>query len=156
MIINENTKGIDVTEVFLILSPSVSNVSHALSVHEDIFDGIVHRVVEKGIDIVLIVAYVSIETIEAFTHLEYTCRLCILFPEIFRYFRNSINTNAVKVVLLNEILDPGLQVASDVLISLIEIWEAGKAAILNLPLISPVIDVAIGMIMLGFVEGVYL
>lgn len=154
MVINENTKSVDVTEVLLILGPSVSNISHALAVHEDILDSIVHRVVEEGIDVVLVVAYIPIEAIEALTHLEDSSRLCILLPEVLGYLRDSIDADTIKVVLLNKILDPGFQVAAHVLITLIEIWEAGKATVFDLPLVAPVVDVAVSMIVLRLVEGV--
>ncbi len=106
MIVNKYTKSINVFKVLLISIPSIWDVSHRSAIHENILNGIVHRIVKESGNIFLIVANISIISVEGFSHLENTSRLAVLSPEIFWDFRNSINTNTVKAILLDKVFDP--------------------------------------------------
>ena len=45
-------------------------------------------------------------SIKALSHLEDTCCLVVLSPEVFGHFRNSVDTDAIKIVNLDDVLDP--------------------------------------------------
>lgn len=154
MVVNEDTEGVDVSEVLLVGLPSARDVSHALSVHPDVSDGEVHRIVEETGDVVLVGADVSIVTIEVLTHLEDASGLTELGPEILGHLGDGIDTDAVEVVGLHKILDPVLELPSYPGVALVEVGEACEAAVLDLPLIVPVVDVAVSVIVLSSIEGV--
>ena len=135
---------------------SVLDVVHALSGSKDILDGKVHWVVEETFDGTLIWSNVGWVSIEAFTHLEDTGSISILSPEIFWYLWNSVNSNSIKVEVLDEVLDPVLKEASDIVIFMIDIWKTSESTVFNLPLVGPVIDAAVVVVMLGLVEWVQL
>jgi hypothetical protein len=86
--------------------------------------------------------------------LEHTGRLAILLPEILGDLRDSVDSDTVEIVLLNEVLDPVLEVAPDVGLVLVQIWQVGKPAVLNLSRVVPVSDLAPGMVVLLLVERV--
>ena len=73
MIVHKNAESVNIFEVLIICLPSASNCSHASSIHPDISDCVVHRIVEEAGDVVLVRANVSIISVEALTHLEDTC-----------------------------------------------------------------------------------
>ena len=76
-----------------------------------------------------------------------------LRPEILFYMRYGVNTNTVKTVLLNKILNPALEVVSDIRDILVKVGESGEAAVLDLPLAVPILDVASAMIMRHLIKG---
>ena len=76
-----------------------------------------------------------------------------LRPEILFYMRYGVNTNTVKTVLLNKILNPALEVVSDIRVILVKVGESGEAAVLDLPLVVPILDVASAMIMRHLIKG---
>lgn len=96
MVVNEETKGVNVTEVLAVGSPSVGDGAHCLPIHPDVSDSVVHRIVEESCEIVLVVSNVSIVSVEGFTHLENTRGSIELFPEILGDLGNSINTDTIK------------------------------------------------------------
>lgn len=153
MVVNKDTKGVDVSEVLLVSLPSAGNVSHTLSVHPDVSDCEVHGIVEETGDVVLVGADVSIVSIEVLAHLEDASGLTELGPEILGHLWDGVNTDAVEVVCLHEILDPVLQLASHPGVALVEIGKACETAVLDLPLIVPIVDVAVSVIVLRSVEG---
>ena len=61
--------------------------------------------------------------------------------------RYGVNTNTVKTVLLNKILNPALEVVSDIRDILVKVGESGEAAVLELPLVVKILDVTVAMIM---------
>ncbi len=154
MVVNEDTESINVSEVLLICLPSLSNSSHASSVHPNVTDGIIHRIVEETGDVVLVGANVSIISIEALTHLEDSGRLTILFPEVLGDLRDGINTDAIEAILLDQVLDPILQVLANVGVALVKIRKASESAVFNLPLIVPVVDVTIRVVVLSTVQRI--
>lgn len=156
VIVNKKTQNTLIIEVILLGVVAVCNLDHVLCISENIRDCVVHRVVEKGSDIVLVWTNIGWVTIEALSHLENTRCSTIFSPEIFTNFWNGINTNTIKLILGNESLNPVLEVASDVRSILIKIWQVSKSAVLNLGLITPVIDLAVSVIVLSLVQWVNL
>ena len=55
---------------------------------------------------VLIGSYVCRVTVEAFSHLEHSCRFTILRPEVSWDLRDSVNPDTIKAILLNNALYP--------------------------------------------------
>jgi len=70
MVVNKKTEQAQVFEVALLSSVSVLDVAHAFACAEYVSNSVVHGVVEKTSDVVLVRADVSGISIEAFTHLE--------------------------------------------------------------------------------------
>jgi len=101
----------------------------------------------------LVRSYIGWIAIEALSHLEDASSVSELFPEVFGYLWNSVNADAVKVICLNDILHPVFEIASDIVIALVQIGKTGKTAVFYRVLIIP-IDVAIRMIMRTLVEWV--
>ena len=64
-----------------------------------------------------------------------------------------VNTNAVEVVLADEIPNPLDEVVPDEGQLLLEIREAAKTTVLQLPLVLPVCDLAVVMVVALIVEG---
>jgi hypothetical protein len=73
--------------------------------------------------------------------------LAILRPEALGDLRNGVDTDTVETILFHEILDPALEVSADIRVILIKIRKTGKTAVLDLPLVVPIIDVTITMVM---------
>lgn len=156
MVINKDTEGINILECSWLFLPSVADDSHALAVGEGVSDGVVHGVVKESRDVVLVVTNIPRESVEAFSHLEDSRSLSEFSPEVLRNLRDSVNTNTVKIVILDEFLDPVEELLSNVGVFLFQIGEAWESAVLNLPLITPVIDITVIVVMLGLIEGGYL
>lgn len=154
MVVNEDTKSVNVLEVLIVSLPSAGNGSHRLSVHPDVSNSIVHGIVEETGDIILVGTHIGIVPIEALSHLENASSLTELRPEVLGNLRNGIDTNTIEVVCLDEVFDPVLELSSHPLISLIEVGQAGESAVFDLPLIVPIVDVTVGVIVLSSVERV--
>jgi hypothetical protein len=147
MIVHKDAESVNILEVLVVSLPSASNISHALSVHPDVTDSEVHRVVEEGGNIVLVRANVCIVSIEVFAHLEDASGLAELRPEILGDLWDGVDTDTVETILFHEILDPALEVSADIRVILVKIRKTGKTAVLDLPLVVPIIDVTITMVM---------
>lgn len=120
MIVDKDAKCINVFEMALLFCISILDVVHRLTT-KNVLDCEIHWIVEKCSQVILVRSNIRWITIEVFTHLEHARRLSILCPETHWNFRNSINSNAIEFVSLNQILDPILQVISDIVIFLSEV-----------------------------------
>jgi len=129
---------------------------HALSIMKDVSYGVVHGVVEEASYILLERSNVGRVSIEALSKAENTCRLGELRPELLFDLRDSIDSDTIKVVFLNQLLNPLLQVVSNVRVILIEIGKSGETTILNFLLISPVVNLTLVVVVLSLVQWVYL
>jgi len=154
VVIDEDTKSGWVSELLVDLADSVSDSLHGLLGTENILNCVIHWVVEKTGDKVLIWADVVRISIETFTHLENASGFSILLPEVLGDFRNSIDSNTIELIGVDQVFDPVLEIASDVRVILVEIWEVSKSAVFDLSLVAPVCDLAIVVVMLGLVERV--
>jgi hypothetical protein len=110
VIVNKNTKCINILEVFVILGPSIGNGTHGLSIHEDILNCEIHWIVEHCSDVVLVITNISIETIKNFTHLEDSSSLAVFSPEIFRNLGNGVYSDSIKSILSNKVTNPVLEI----------------------------------------------
>lgn len=65
-----------------------------------------HWVVEKSLNMVLVIGDEPDITIKNFTHLENTGGFGILTPEVFGDFGNRVNTDTVEIESRNYVTDP--------------------------------------------------
>jgi hypothetical protein len=152
VVVYEKSEGIDVGEVASLFVVSVLDTVHGLLGAEDVSDGVVHWVVEKSGNRSLVSTDIGWVTVENFSHLEDSGSLAILGPEVFWYLWDGIDSDSIESVVIDEVLDPVLELSSDPVVFLVKIWEVCKSAVLNLPLVSPIIDGAIGVVMIWRVE----
>lgn len=89
---------------------------------------------------VLVVTDVSIIAIEDLSHLEDTSRGSELVPVPFRHFWNSINSDTVEVIGCDKPVDPARKLISNPVVFMFQVGQACESAVLNLPLVVPVID----------------
>ena len=101
MIVNEDTEGINVSELLSLLDPSVGDTSHGSLGLPCVLDCVIHRIIEETSDVILIVTNVSWISIEALSHLEDACGLSEFAPEILGNLWDCVDSNTVKVVSFN-------------------------------------------------------
>jgi hypothetical protein len=153
VVIDEDTKGRDVLEVALLLVVAVLDLAHVLSSAEDVGDGVVHGVVEKSGEVLLVGTDVGGIAVEALAHLEDTGGFTELRPEVLGHLGDGVNAEAVEAVGVDEVLDPVLELATDPLVLLVEVGEVGKAAVLNLTLVIEVGNLAVVVVVVSRVVG---
>ena len=108
VVIDKDTEGIDILEVLGLLVISVTDVVHGFRATEDIADRVIHGVVEKSGQMVLIWSNIGWITIEAFSHLEDASSFSVFRPKVCWDLWNSINSNTIEAILLDDTLDPVL------------------------------------------------
>ena len=153
VVVDKDTESIDVLEVLRLLVVAVADVVHGFGATEDVTDGVVHWIVEESSQVVLIWSNIGGIAVEALSHLEYTSSLTILRPEVSRHLWDGINPDAIEAILLDDALDPVLEVATHIGVALVKIWQVGQSTVLNGTLIVPV-DVTRAVIVLTAVERV--
>lgn len=82
-----------------------------------------HGVVEQCIDIALITRNIGNTSVEILTHLKNASRSSILLPEILANFRDRVDADAVKFILRNHTVDPGLKVGTYVCVILVQVGQ---------------------------------
>ena len=102
---------------------------------------------------VLIRSYICRVSIEAFSHLEHSCRFAILRPKVSWYFWDCINSDTIEAILLNDAFDPVLKVATDVVVVLVKIWQISQSTVFDRILIIPV-DITWAVVVRALVERV--
>ena len=113
VVVNEHSQGVDIAEFVLFLRvPAANAVFHALIVFPNVYDCVIHGVVEQASEVVLVRSNISRVSVEHLSHLEHSSRVSVLFPEIFGHFGNSVNPNSIELVGVNCLLNPVFQVAS--------------------------------------------
>ena len=125
MVINEDSKCVNIVELAILLVIPVGNALHALATSPGVLDCVVHGVVKNSTQMVLVGSYIGWVSIEAFSHLEYASSLSVLSPEVLWNFRNSVDSDSVKVVSLDEVLNPAFEVRSYVGIFLGQVRQVG-------------------------------
>jgi len=154
VVIDEDTKSIDIFEFTVLLSKSVFEVLHALSRSENILDGEVHWIVEKTGKMLRVWTNVVWISVKAFSHLENTSSLTVLAPEISFNFWDCVDSDTIELIGIDQVLNPIFKVLSDITIVLVKIWKISKSTVLNLTCIIPVVDLAIAVIMLRSVQRI--
>ncbi len=153
MIVDENSQSINVREGSSFVEEGRTNVVHRLLVIEDCLQRekkwVIHGCIES---VMSILRNVSDVTIQDLSNLIDSCILSVFLPEWLLNMRYSINANTVKVKLLYSIFDPVKQSLSYPLVILVQIWQIGEAAVLNLVLVIPVFNLAFNMIVRRFVK----
>lgn len=154
VVINEDTKSIDIFEFTVLLIKSVFEVLHALSRSKNILDGEVHWIVEKTGEIVRVWTNVIWISVKAFTHLENTSSLAVLAPETFFNFWDCVDSDTIELIGIDQVLDPIFKILSNITVTLVKIWKISKSAVLYLTLIIPVVNLAIAVIMLRSIQRI--
>jgi hypothetical protein len=152
MVVNEEAKGIDIFEVTSFLVESVLDSVHGLLGAENISDCVVHWVVEQSGNWSLVTTDVAGITIENLSHLEHSRSWTKFGPEIFWNLWDSVDSNTIKAVGLDKVANPVLELLSNPLVLLVKIWEVSKSAVLNLPLVTPVLDVTLIVVVVSRIE----
>jgi hypothetical protein len=151
VVVDEDTKGIDIFEVWVFLLESVFDSIHRLTWSKNILDGKVHWIVEETLKLLLIWSNVGWITVEAFSHLEDSRSLSKLRPEVVWYLWDGIDSNTIKAKVINQIFDPRLEIPSNIIVSLVQIWKTSKSAVFNFVLVTPIVDITVAVVMLTFV-----
>eukprot|EP00350_Pseudokeronopsis_sp_OXSARD2_P000004 CAMPEP_0170550844 /NCGR_PEP_ID=MMETSP0211-20121228/8859_1 /TAXON_ID=311385 /ORGANISM="Pseudokeronopsis sp., Strain OXSARD2" /LENGTH=151 /DNA_ID=CAMNT_0010857623 /DNA_START=117 /DNA_END=572 /DNA_ORIENTATION=- len=151
MVVNEDSKGINIIEITSVLVVSVSDSIHRLSVSPDILDRVVHGVVEEAAHIVLVVTHVSRVPIEALAHLEDASSFSELSPEPLGHMGNSVDSDPIEAISINKGMDPILKVVGNPTIFLVQVREVRESTVLYFILVAPVFNLADGVVVLFFV-----
>jgi hypothetical protein len=153
VVVDENSESGEILEGTLSVI-SVSNLVHALLSSEYILDSVVHWVVEEASEVLLVWSNIVWISVEALSHLENARGLSVLRPELSFDFWDGIDSDSIKVVLLDQVVDPGLQVLSNIRVVLVEIWQVSESAVLNITCVIPVGDLAVRVVVIRLVEWI--
>jgi len=123
VVVYKYSEGINVVELRLLVSIGSSDTIHALTIGPNVLDGLVHRIIKKPRDVVLIVGHIVGVSVEALADGINPSSGCVLTPEVFGYFGNGIDSDSVQVVCFNEIFDPVLEILSYIGIVLVEVRQ---------------------------------
>jgi hypothetical protein len=146
VVIDEHAKGVNVLEILSFGVILVADLVHRLMAAENVFNGVVHRVVKQTRHIVLVRANVGGVAVEALSHLEDTSSRAELLPEGLGDLGDRVDSNTIEAEGVDEVLDPALQLAADVGVVLVEIRQVSEAAVLDLSLVVPVGNLAVSVI----------
>ena len=153
VVVDKDTKSIDVLEVLGLLVIAVTDVVHGFRATENIADSVIHWVIEKCGQVVLIRSNIGWVTVEALSHLENSRSFTVLRPKVCWDLWDGINSNTVEVILIDDTLDPVFEITTNIVIALVKIWQVSKSAILYRILIIPV-DITRAVIMVALIERV--
>lgn len=98
MVVNEQTKGVNIFEVLALCVIALLNIAHIHATAKHITDGVIHWVVKQCSDVVLVGADVSRVAVEGLTHLEDASRSSKFSPEVFWDLGDGIDTDAIEAV----------------------------------------------------------
>ena len=143
VVVDEDTKGINILEFTVFLGKSVFDLIHTFSRSKDVLDGVVHWIVEKTSEIVLIWSNVAWISVEALSHLENTSSLTVLTPELALDLWDCVNSNSIELIGVDQVFNPVFKILSDITIILVDIWKISESAVFNFMGITPVVDLAI-------------
>ena len=122
VVVDKDTKSIDVLEVLGLLVIAVTDVVHGFRATENIADSVIHWVIEKGGQVVLIRSNIGWVTVEALSHLEHSRSFTVLRPKVCWDLWDGINSNTVEVILIDDTLDPVFEITTNIVIALVKIW----------------------------------
>lgn len=74
--------------------------------------------------------------------------LRLLLPEPLRHVFDSVNADTVELLFTHYLLDPAIQLVLSKLVLLVQIWQACDPAVFDLPLVVPVVDFTV-IVLLG-------
>jgi len=154
VVINEEAERINVVEVRPFLIIPLHELVHVVSTTEDVANGVVHRIVEESGDVILIGTDVGWISVEALSHLEDSGGRSILSPERSFNFGNSVDTDSVKVVLLDDVMYPVFEGLANPRVVLIKVGQVSQAAVLDVTWVIPVGDLAVAVIVVSRVKRI--
>eukprot|EP00128_Syssomonas_multiformis_P014787 Colp12_sorted_trinity150504_noHs@8714 len=153
MVVDEHGLLRQIVTVLGQFSQFVLDVSHGGLLLEDISECVVHGVVQhssNGRDVRENVVRVAVESLAESVN---TSRLDEAGPEVLGHLNNSVDADGVKIVGLDQIADPVVELRTDIGVLLLEIGQTGKTAVLNFVLVVPVVDDAVVVVVIAAVEG---
>lgn len=103
---------------------------------------------------ILVVCDIAVVVVEDLSYLEYSRVLGVLCPERLFDVWNCVDSDAIKVEFLDVPANPVLQVLSYKRMLLVKVRKSHKPTVLHHPLVAPVSDVAVWMVVFGQVERV--
>lgn len=106
VVVNEQTKGVNIFEIAALCVVALFDTTHILTITENIVDGVVHWVVEKASDVVLVGTDIGRVAVENLTHLEDARRGTKFRPEVFLDFGDGVDADTIEAVGAYEGLDP--------------------------------------------------
>jgi len=106
VVVNKQTKGIQILESAGFSVIAGLYATHVFPSAENIVDGVVHWVVEKASDVVLVGTDIGRVAVENLTHLEDARRGTKFRPEVFLDFGNGVDADTIEAVGAYEGLDP--------------------------------------------------
>jgi len=106
VVVNEQTKGVNIFEIAALCVVALFDTTHILTITENIVDGVVHWVVEKASDVVLVGTNIGRVAVENLTHLEDARRGTKFRPEVFLDFGDGVDADTIEAVGAYEGLDP--------------------------------------------------
>ena len=106
VVVNEQTKGVNIFEIAALCVVALFDTTHILTITKNIVDGVVHWVVEKASDVVLVGTDIGRVAVENLTHLEDARRGTKFRPEVFLDFGDGVDADTIEAVGAYEVLDP--------------------------------------------------
>ncbi len=111
--VNEQTKGVNKFEITALCVVALLNTTHILTITEHIVDGVVHWVVEKASDVVLVGNDIGRVAVKNLTLLEDARRGAKFRPEVFLDFGDGVDADAIEAVGAYRGLDPDFKGRAD-------------------------------------------
>jgi hypothetical protein len=152
VIVDKGAKDSVIFEGSHFLVPDGPKIVHTLHVVEDRLDVEVHWVVQGSSQRSLIGCYVVDISVEDLTNLIHAGSLTVLGPELALYLWDGVHSDSLETELLHGSMDPVLEGLPYKGMILIQIRKVSKSAIFNFVGVVPVVDLALGMVVLVFVE----
>ena len=106
VVVNKQTKGVNIFEMTGLCVETLLDTTHVLAITKNIVDGVVHWVVEKTSDVVLVGTDVSRVAVEDLTHLEDSSRGAKFRPEVLGDLGDSVDAKTIEAVRACEVLNP--------------------------------------------------
>lgn len=103
MVVDEDAESVNIAEVALFLAESVFDIIHGLCAAKNIFDCVVHWVVEEACHVFLVWTNIGWISIEALSHLEHTSSLPVFAPEILSYLWDGIDSDSIEAKIFDEL-----------------------------------------------------
>lgn len=122
MVVDEKPKKRGILEGIALIIKLSSQFVHRASRAKDVFESVVHRIVEGGVkSAALIASHVVCVAIENLSYREHSSSSAVLFPKVSLYFWRSVYSEAVEVESVNGIFDPLDQCLANKLVILVEV-----------------------------------
>lgn len=153
VVICKEAKQVNILELLIFITPLFRYLQHALLLYSKyILERVEHWHVKNAIDVILKWSHNIDLLLEDFAHLEHASCIREFSHEILGDMYNCINANGIEIIFLDKVLNPVEQVLTYVWMLLRQVWQSAQPAVLQLPGVIPVMNVARCMIVFLFIE----